>query len=76
MIQRVQVTEVSSPDLGVDVESDPFSSLERGPKGNLPNTVITPVIITIFRASFLNFLALKNRRRRITKNHAVASLSR
>ncbi len=33
MIQRVQVTEVSSPDLGVDVESDPFSSLERGPKG-------------------------------------------
>ncbi len=34
-IQLVQVTEVSSPDLGVDVESDPFSSLERGPKGEL-----------------------------------------
>ncbi len=33
MVQRLQVTEVSSPDLGVDVESDPFSSLERGPKG-------------------------------------------
>jgi hypothetical protein len=33
MVQHVQVTEVSSPDLGVDVESDPFSSLERGPKG-------------------------------------------
>ncbi len=52
MIQRVQVTEVSSPDLGVDVESDPFSSLERGPKGNPSN------IYTIFRASFLNFLGL------------------
>ena len=32
----LQMTEVSSPDLGVDVESsDPFSSLERGPKGEL-----------------------------------------
>jgi hypothetical protein len=58
MIQRVQVTEVSSPDLGVDVESDPFSSLERGPKGNLPNTVIAPVIFTISRTSFFDFLAL------------------
>ncbi len=51
MIQRVQVTEVSSPDLGVDVESDPFSSLERGPKGNPSNIYNIPCKLSQFYRS-------------------------